>query len=81
MYHELNGVDSENFANFSFPQPNEDVNNPLPIVDTTVLQAPPSDHRAATDFLNTITRLTDDLQKFQEGVSIIHAMLYSPVRG
>jgi hypothetical protein len=77
MYQEDPGMDnsSENFASFTFPQPNEDINQPLPIVDAALLQAPATDHRAANDFLNTATRLIDDLQKFQENVSVIHNLL------
>jgi len=76
MYQETNGMDTENFANFSFPHSNDDINQPIPIVDNLLQQAPALDQRAATDFHNTITQLMDDLQKFQEGISIVHSLLY-----
>jgi hypothetical protein len=74
LYQDANGLDSEQFSNFSFPQANDD--SSLPMVDSMLPPVPPNDHRAATDFYNTITTLIEDLQKFQEGVSIIHNLLY-----
>jgi hypothetical protein len=67
LYQESNGLDHENFANFSFPQGTDD--NILP-------QVPPTDHRAATDMFNAITSLIEDLQKFQENLSVVHNLLF-----
>ena len=73
MYQEQGPLDTENFANFSFPQ-NDDINSSLPM-DTIIPQAPPTDARAATDFYETISTLIEDLQKFQENLNIIHNLL------
>ena len=73
LYQDTNGLDAENFASFSFPQANDDTS--LPIVDNILPQVPPSDYRAATDFYNTISSLIEDLQKFQEDLSVIHNLL------
>jgi hypothetical protein len=77
MYQEQGPLDTENFANFSFPQ-NDDINASLPM-DTIIPQAPPTDARAATDFYETITTLIEDLQKFQESLNIIHNLLSHPL--
>lgn len=73
LYQDTNPLDAENFTSFSFAQANDDPS--LPIVDNILPQVPPSDYRAATDFYNTISNLIEDLQKFQEGLSIIHNLL------
>ena len=75
LYQDTNGLDGENFANFSFTQPNDDINQPLPIVDNILQPVPPTDHRVATDFFNAVARLMDELQKFQENLSIVHNLL------
>ena len=74
LYQDTNGLDAESFASFSFPQANDD--SSLPIVDNILPQVPPSDHRAATEFYTTISTLIEDLQKFQEDLSIIHNLLF-----
>jgi hypothetical protein len=77
LYQEANGLEHENFANFSFPPGGDDINQPLPIVDNILPQVPPTDHRAATDLFNTITALMEDLQKFQENLFTVHNLLSS----
>jgi hypothetical protein len=73
LYQDTNALDTDNFASFSFTQVNDDPS--LPIVDNILPQVPPSDYRAATDFYNAISTLIEDLQKFQEHLSIIHNIL------
>jgi hypothetical protein len=73
MYQDTNSLDTEQFANFSFPQTNDDQS--LPIVDNILPQVPPNDHRAATDFYDTISTLIEDLQKFQEGLLAVHNLM------
>src|SRR5579859_4156297 len=77
MYQEPTALDAENFANFSFAQPAEDINQPLPLPDNLLQPAPPSDHRAATELMNHTHRLMDDLQKLMEQLTVIHNLLYS----
>ena len=77
MYQETNGIDTENFANFSFPQTNDDGDASIPIVDNLLQQqTPPSDLRAANDFINALASMTADLQKFQESLALVHYLLY-----
>jgi hypothetical protein len=73
LYQDTNSLDAENFASFSFPQASDDPS--LPIVDNILSQVPPGDYQAATDFYNTISALIEDLQKFQEDLSMIHNLL------
>ena len=79
LYQDTSSLDTENFANFSFPQSNDNINSQLPIVDDILPQAPPSDHRAATDFYTAITNLLEGLQKFQENLSLVHNLLFVAV--
>jgi hypothetical protein len=78
MYQEPNTLDADNFANFTFAQPTEDINQPLPLPDNLLQPAPPSDHRAATDLMNTTHQLMGDLQKLMEQLTVIHNLLYAP---
>ena len=71
LYQDTNGLDTESFASFSFPQANDGSS-----LDNILPQVPPSDHRAATDFYTVISTLIEDLQKFQEDLSIIHNLLF-----
>lgn len=73
LYQDNGALEAEHFTNFSFPQPNDD--HSLPIVDNILPPVPPTDQHAATEFYNTISVLIEDLQKFQEGLSIIHNLL------
>jgi hypothetical protein len=75
MYQEPTGLEPENFANFSFTQTTDDINQPLPIVDTLIQPAPLSDLRAAADWLQTLPRLLDDLGELQKNLSMIHNLL------
>lgn len=75
MYQDTTALETENFANFSFPQPNDDINQQLPIIDAILPQVPPSDQRAATDFLNAVSTLNDQLQKFQDDIVALHNLL------
>lgn len=74
LYQEQSTIDAEGFANFSFSQQSDDINHAIPIVDN-IPQVPPSDHRAATDFLNAVTALMGDLQKYQDGLTMVHNLL------
>jgi hypothetical protein len=76
MYQEPTALDADNFANFSFAQPTEDINQPLPLPENLLQPAPPSDHRAATDLMHNTHRLMDDLQKLMEQLTVIHNLLY-----
>src|SRR5579859_7615300 len=76
MYQEPTALDAENFANFSFAQPAEDINQPLPLPENLLQPAPASDHRAATELMNTTHQLMDDLQKLMEQLTVIHNLLY-----
>jgi hypothetical protein len=75
LYQEPSALDAEGFGNFSFSQQSDDINHALPIVDNILPQVPPNDHRAATEFLNALTALMDDLQKYQEGLAMVHNLL------
>lgn len=81
LYQDPGGLDGENFANFNFAQ-SEDINQPLPIVENILPQVPPTDHRAANDFVATVEGLMEDLSKFQEDLSVMHSLLFleSPIR-
>ena len=74
MYQDANGLDNENFANFSFGQANDDQSLPI---ENILAQVPATDHRAATDLYNTITTLVHDISKFQEDLTVIHNLLFS----
>jgi len=76
MYQETAGLEPESFASFSFPQSTDDINQNLPIVDTLIQPAPPTDLRAASEWLHTLQRLIDDIAEFQKNLSMIHNLLY-----
>jgi hypothetical protein len=76
MYQEQTSLEAENFANFSFPQPTDDINQPLPLVDNLLQPAPPTDLRAAQDFHQTLATIIENLHKFQDIISLIHTQLY-----
>jgi len=76
MYQDTPTLETDSFANFSFPQQTDGINQQIPIVDTILPQVPPSDQRAATDFFNAVSTLTDQLQKFQDDIVALHNLLY-----
>jgi len=79
MYQEPNGLEAESFANFSFSQTTDDINQPLPIVENLIQPAPLTDLRAATEWLHALPRLLDDLGEFQKNLSMVHNLLYLPM--
>jgi hypothetical protein len=79
MFQDPAHLETEGFANFSFSAPTDDINQQIPIVDTILPPAPPSDQRAATEFFTAVSNLTDQLQKFQDEIVALHNLL-SPLQ-
>jgi hypothetical protein len=75
MFQDTAPLETESFANFSFAAPTDDINQQIPIVDTILPAPSPSDQRAATEFFNAVSNLTDQLQKFQDEIVALHNLL------